>query len=566
MTVRSRGRVVGRTSCEHCGSQDNRAVYENDDGTITSWCYTPGCGNLEKHEVLPTLVVETKTPGAGGVEINGAELERIGKLPSISLQDRKIPKAVTLKYGVKSEVTESGKELARYYPVRKKGAITGYKRRILPKTFSQVGDARRPVDLFGQHLFKGGKRIIITEGEEDALAAYTMTALCSSANRGFPAVSVGSASDIVNAVRENLQYLEQFDQVIFAVDQEPEPLAKAEEAGKLLTPGKAMVLKFSEKDASDLLLAGKKDEFWGALWNTAEVEIGGIVEGAEQIFSTWLDRKNYECIEYPPEWGMDFCPGFYAPSLVTVTAGTGVGKSSVLKHMQYYLWERTRYGIGVISMEEPIGLCSGILAGMAIKKRITVPDHGASDEEIHAAYRKVFGDGRMVYCDNTGIRNPEDLYNVIRFMANSRECRFIFVDHLTALVNKLGSGGKNDYTEKLVNTLNDLCMELNVCIILVSHLRKTPNNSDKTYESGLIPTEDAIFGSSAIKQYSHQTIAISRDKTEDGGPMFLHVLKDRLSGQTGKSVPLFYNMTTGWYETSPGVRKDTQEDTEQDIL
>lgn len=868
MTVRGRGHVVGKTSCEECGSSDNRAVYSNEDGSITSYCFTPGCGKAKQHEIMPELVTESKITSGRDVEGDQARIDEIGRLPSVHLHDRKIPKEVTEKYGVKSVINEKGKEIARYYPVMRKGQITGYKRRILPKTFSQLGDAKRPLDMFGQHLFKDGHTLIITEGEEDALAAHTMTMEHSRTNRGYPAVSVGSAGDIVNAVRENLQYISRFKSVVFAVDQEEMALKKAEEAGKLLEPGQAVVLRMPEKDASDMLTKGRSDAFWTALFNTQEVEVGGIVEGSDAIWATWLERKNYECIEYPAEWGLDFCPGFYAPSLVTVTAGcvsadteyltrsgwkrfdemeegdapaqyhgdgtisfckdakfvkypethltyikgtygirqklsdehrvvyfeegrktqqikplhqikdrvlsgtfrglirtsatlrettrsrytddelrlivavaadghmphknnrcyvnlkkkdkkerlekllesacvdytihkgapgysryyfkhirdskhlpgwlpylspdqleivaeelflwdgtkatksfysrskhdadtaqlvltfsgrsatlgahlredgstdykvmacgrvyrsmrrcpaevietsdgykycaqvdtgmlllrcegrvfvtgnTGVGKSSVLKHMQYYLWERTRYGVGVISMEEPIGLCSGILAGMAIKKRITVPDNEATEEEIKGAYDKVFGDGRMVYCDNTGIRSDQDLLGVIRFMANSRQCRFIFVDHLTALVNKLGSNGKNDYTEKLVNSLNDLCIELNVCIILVSHVRKTPSGSEKTYESGLVPTEDAMFGSSAIKQYSHQTIAISRDKTENGGPMFLHVLKDRLSGQTGKSVPLFYNMKTGWYETSPGVINNTQ-DSEDDIL
>ena len=209
-------------------------------------------------------------------------------------------------------------------------------------------------------------------------------------------------------------------------------------------------------------------------------------------------------------------------------------------------------------MEEPMHLCAGTLMGLHMNKRITLPDIVVDEKEEKAACDALFNSGRFVFCDNTGIRMPDDLFSKIRFMAKARDCKFIFLDHLTAIVNKFGGGGsKNDYTESIVNTLNDLCQELSVCLVLVSHVRKTGGDSDTTYETGKVPSEDSIFGSSSIKQYSYTTLAIARDKSVEGAPMFIHILKDRLSGRTGKSAPLFFDQKTGWLVRSLKDNGDT---------
>ena len=55
--------------------------------------------------------------------------------------------------------------------------------------------------LFGQHLFEGGKKITVTEGEIDAMTVYQ-------ANGGYPVVSLnGGTGNVVKNIKHNLEWL-----------------------------------------------------------------------------------------------------------------------------------------------------------------------------------------------------------------------------------------------------------------------------------------------------------------------------------------------------------------------
>lgn len=544
------GIFVKHVPCPACRAKgedragDNLALYRKPDGSLDGTCMK--CKTFFKEDELEDID-EEQVPAMIHDEIQKYDDDVLTRCKSIEIKDRRIAQKYTEKYGVVSLV-HNGTEKDRYYPVYKDGKLVGHKHRILPKTFAaSVGNTGGDIELFGQHLFKaGGKLLIITAGEEDAMASYAMTEYKSPAKRGYASVSLPNGAGDGKSIKNNLEWISSFEKVVFAVDQEELDLGKAEEYCSLLPPGKGFIARFSEKDASDMCREGKFTEFYNAVWEAKEYAPSGIIEGNE-IWKEYKKKDSYETIAFPESWGInDFNYGLYYPSLCTLTAGTGVGKSTLLKEMQYHLFENTKYNIGVISLEEPLHLCAGVLMGMYLNKRIMLPDVEVTEKEEKDACKALFGSGRFVFCENAGIRTPEDLMNKIRFMANARDCKVIFLDHLTAVVNKFpGHGAKNDYVERIVNGLNDLCQELNICIMMVSHVRKTSGDSDETYETGKVPTEDSMFGSSSIKQYSYLTLAISRNKSDENSPLFVHVLKDRLSGRTGKSVPLFYDEVTG---------------------
>jgi twinkle protein len=566
---RESGELQGHAPCTACGSKDNAAVYRTAKGEYNSYCF--GCEDHKDYgEECPELAKAT-TPGG----TSGVLLDHILRMPCVKHPDRYVPERVTALYGVRSKITD-GKEVTRYYPYYTDGVLTGFKVRNLPKRFHTIGKTSGNVQLFGQQLFDKGKIVIVTAGEDDAVAAYRMTQWVCAQDKwrkedgknvkgkpgapGYAAVSLRHGAKDIQAVKDNLAFLEKFDVVVFAMDQEEGDTLSAQKMVKLLTPGKGKIASFPLNDASDMCKAKRFNEFYEALWDAVEHRPSGIIEGASAIWEEWKKRENYGTIPFPKHWGLNWAPGVYHPALIAVTAGTGVGKSTVLKELQLHLYNTTTHGIGVITMEEPVSMCTGALMGMHMGKRITTPDVEVTEEEVMLAHDALFKSGRFIFCENTGIRSSEDLIAKIRFMANSRDCKVIFLDHLTALVNKFDSskGGKNDYVEHLVNTLNDLVQELDIALVLVSHVRKTSQGEKKTYETGAVPTEDSMFGSSAIKQYSHLTLAISRDKSDEESPTYLHILKDRLVGRTGKSAPLMFNFETGRYEIHDVEVKDEE--------
>ena len=539
---------IGKVQCPLCveeggdNSADNLAVYADEKGGYSGYCFARQ--HHYKHEdilednLIPENPVYTKTE----TEVR-AQIDEISAYPSVESTDRRIRQEINALYGVKE------KDGSRYYPLTKDGELCGYKVRRLPKDFYNIGYAKKDIDLFGQSTFKsGGKIIIVTEGEEDALASYAITKRETPSHMGYASVSVTVGKSCLDQIKNHIGYLESFEKIVFAFDQEEDALSIAREACKLFTPGKASVAVFSEKDASDMAVKGKLKEYYRAIWEAATPLAPAVVEG-ENVFKEYKKKDAYKGIPFLPGWGLENYRMCH-PSLVVITAGTGIGKSTIIKHLQYNAYLKSDTPVGVISMEEPLFLCAGGLMSLHLQKRLLPHRHEVyTEDEERKCDEELFKSGRFIFCENTKIRTPQDLYSVVRFMANARGAKYIFLDHLTAIINKFDFSSrqsKNDYAELLINNLNDLVQELDICLVLVSHLRKTGEGSERTFETGKVPTEDDIFGSSAIKQYSALTLAAARDKTDTMSHTYIYVLKDRITGVSGQSSGLVYNQGTGW--------------------
>jgi twinkle protein len=548
------GLFVRKKECPKCTSEgrdrkgDNFAIYKQEDGSYDGTCFSCGfysrCdsgGSLSSsHDEHDTIEVQTLKP-----------TDNIEQMPSITLLDRNIKQDVTSFYGVKSEVVD-GKEIARYYPVTKSGKRTGYKKRILPKDFGAVGDTR-DCDMFGQSKFaSGGRLLIITEGEEDALATYRICAYKSPKKTGYPTVSIPTGiNNAVKTIKKHLEWVESFDKVVFAFDQEEDALAIAKECASLLEPGKGHVARFSEKDASAMCTSspGKFTELYNAIWQAEKITPDGLVTSSS-TWDAWKNRNNYQSVPLPTEWGLDkILGGIRIGGLYTVGAGTGVGKSTLFKILQLNLWRKTDDNIGVIALEEPLCDSIGMLMGLYLNKRIHIEESVVSEEEELRAWTTLFGDDRFIFEQAFGALNDDAMIRKIRFMVNGQGCRYIFLDHLTALTDMYGDGkgSKVEQTARLVAKLKNLTQELDCAIIMISHLRKRGDDA-RSYEEGAVPGLDSLYGAAAIKQYSDAVISIARDQRTDPSVTTYHVLKNRLSGRLGKGNLLVYNYTTGWME------------------
>src|SRR5690606_11718779 len=114
----------------------------------------------------------------------------------------------------------------------------------------------------GQHLWrKGGKRIVITEGEIDDLAAHQMLGT-------WPVVSIpNGAQSAAKAVKENIEFLETYEKVIFCFDNDQAGQDAVQECLSILTPGRAAHMQLPRKDAGEMLEEGLVKEFVEAFWN-----------------------------------------------------------------------------------------------------------------------------------------------------------------------------------------------------------------------------------------------------------------------------------------------------------
>ena len=183
--------------------------------------------------------------------------------------------------------------------------------------------------MFGQNLFhSGGKYVTITEGELDALAAYQM------AGSQWPFVSIrNGAQAALKDCKAQFEWLNSFETIVVCFDAD-EPGRKAAKEVAELFGSKAKIVKHlaGYKDACDYLVAGAGKEFVNEWWR-AEVFIpDGIVQAAD----LWEDIRHPEKpaeAQYPFKGLNRLLYGIRTSELVTVTAGSGLGKSQFLREI-----------------------------------------------------------------------------------------------------------------------------------------------------------------------------------------------------------------------------------------
>lgn len=275
---------------ESCGSSD---AFAHKDGDEFGQCFS--CGKrfrLATEESVPTprkKMTKAKT-------LHTLPVEEIGTYEVRGFQERNIRKNVAQHYGVRVAYDVEGNISSHFYPYTKNGVVVAYKERQLPKKFIVHGKFAE-VELFGQNVAgSGGKRIVITEGEIDAMAVAQSQ--FDKYSKFYPVVSITSASG-TKTLLEQRTWLRTFDEVILMLDND-EPGKKAtEEAAKIIGFDKVKIAKLPAKDASDTLLMDNGSELlMHAVFNATSYSPAGVVCG-EEIWKQFKDRLATESIPYP---------------------------------------------------------------------------------------------------------------------------------------------------------------------------------------------------------------------------------------------------------------------------
>jgi twinkle protein len=440
------------------------------------------------------------------------------------------------KYGV-GEYGGKPVQVANYFD--KTGQVVAQKLRFVDKSFRWLGDTTK-VGLYGSHLWRdGGKMVTITEGEVDALS------LSQCFNLKWPVVSipngVKSASKIV---AKNLDWLETFESVVLCFDQDKQGREAAIEAAQQLSPGKVkIVTSLPHKDANECLMGGQVRELIDAVYGAKSFRPDGVLPG-EEVWDLIIQDDNRKSVPYPWSGLNDKLFGMRGGELVTLTAGTGIGKSSIARELAHYMLERD-VKVGYIALEESIRKTSEHIMGI----QMGLPPHlwefnDITDDQKRAAFEATVGSGNMVLYDHWGSIDPANLLNRVRYMARAMECKCIFLDHLSIVVSALEAGDERRMIDNTMTKLRSLVEETGVHLVLVSHLRRPDGRS---HEEGGNTSLAQLRGSHAIAQLSDAVIGCERNQQDESTAnlLTLRVLKNRYSGHTGIATTLEYHDENG---------------------
>ena len=110
------------------------------------------------------------------------------------------------------------------------------------------------------------------------------------------------AAAAVKDIKENLEYVESFDNVVLCFDKDKPGQEAAKKVATILKPGKAKIVTLPNgyKDANDMLNKGLFKEFTSSWWDAKVYTPSGIIRVSEKQ-SEFLNRERKESIPYPWE-------------------------------------------------------------------------------------------------------------------------------------------------------------------------------------------------------------------------------------------------------------------------
>lgn len=534
---------TGHTSCDACGSSDANAQYSNG----SAFCFA-----CEKHTPAPRDYQPQEYRRPMEVSLTkDADLQRITERwqrhEASSIPDRNITSTYAKRYGV---VVDGDRH---YYPyfADDQTAPVGFKVRTSSatkaKSFVAVGDTKS-AGLFGQQRYGNHqrKRIVVTEGELDALAAAQMF------DDKVAVVSLRSgAGGAGRDFKAAYEFLDGFEEIVVCFDADDAGLAGVEKAAEVFA-GKLRIMRLdvrTGKDACDYLKAGRQKDFNDLYWAASVYTPKGVLS-QDELLERLLTPRPRALGTYPWDKLNELTYGFRPTELVTICAGSGLGKSSILREIVMHIKNTTDHKVGVLMMEESVEKTAEGFMSIDLDTPLHIPTCPIKpgSEEYLEAFRRVYGNDQLFIMDaafDTGA-TVDQVVSRVRYMVKALDCKIIILDHISILVSGGQHGDERKALDEIMTKLRTLTQDTGITLFAVSHLKRPEG---KGHEEGAVTSVGQLRGSASIAQLSDFVIGLERNGQADDpverNTTRLRVLKNRFSGITGPAGFLLYDSTTG---------------------
>jgi twinkle protein len=521
---RANGNFLYHEPCPVCGSKDNAGRYDNGD----LFCF--GCDKTIERG--GTITEKTEAPVGNWTALEGEHK---------ALTSRGITQATCEAWDY--QVTKDC-HIANYYDGKRR--LVAQKIRKAGKQFSVKGDGKN-MPLYGQWRFNGGKHVVITEGEIDALS------VSQAFENKWPVVSLpNGAQSADKALARAYDWLDKFDRIVLMFDQDDPGQEAVEAVCPLLPPGKVAVATLPEKDANAVLVAHGPGPIVKAFWNAALWRPDGILDGSEFT----LDKVRTAAVkglELPWPRLQEMLLGLRKGELTLLTAGSGIGKSTLARELAYHLHQQHTCSIGNVFLEE--GNTKTAQGYVAIHNNVPLGklrfDPTLLTDEQWAQSLASVVQSRMWFYNHFGSLDGKNLLTKLRYMATVCKVDFIILDHISIVTSGIESSseGERKDIDILMTRLRSLVEETGVGVIAIVHLKRTQKN----FNEGANVALSDLRGSASLEQLSDNVVALERDQQAEGGEstkMLVRILKCRELGETGEADTLNYNRETGRIELS----------------
>lgn len=513
-------------------------------------------------------------------------MDEVSSFPFMGIPDRGITKETCEELGIRTKLSTSDgiTPVAHFFPVTKKGVLSGYIRRDLKTAkkdaWASVGDVDISCDMLGQSNCSpsGGLKIFIVEGVYDWASVfqtlYNLQQVPKKYKPNVCSVLLGAANAVEN-IAANKTFVDRYQQVVLGFDSDsatPAQLKKGELKGQdavaevaRLFPNILNVL-FSRKDPSEFLK--KKPEnnlpqdpralYSELMFQAKPYEPDDFVEGSVATEQLYAPLKEGIYINTLPKTSA-MLHGIRKGEMTVVLAPAGVGKTTVITEVVAPIVSDKHMKVDLIYAEEDIVKAQQrfIALGCNVPLNKFRQNPEIVPLEKREAARKLYVDNkRTAWLDTEsafGKLDPDRLLKRLQWSA-AKGYDFALIDHLTMMIY-----GRNSEVGTIDDLLVSLASHVNSTgqgIIAVSHITRRNNPPPRDKEGNVkypywipVKKEDAR-GSGAYEQCAWNIICVEPEILESGerGRIRLRVDKNREWSALGITDYVRMNSITGRLE------------------
>lgn len=419
--------------------------------------------------------------------------------------------------------------------------------------------------LFNMNRVNPNQPLLITEGGPDCLAAI---------ESGYKnSVSVPLGANNYGWIEQNWEFLEQFNNIILAFDNDEAGIKATKEVIYRLGTWRTSVMNLPDtveyngkkvrvKDINELLFYKGKNAVIEAIVNAKDAPVQSVVDfsSVEDIDIDKMDGI------YTGFKEVDKVIGKIFYSMVTIVSGLpSSGKSSFLNQIISNVIDSGEK-VWIFSKEMNANILSNwltiSLAGSGNLKEYISNYTGAPyykiPQEIKEKIRQFYEGQLFIYKDDAP--NDEDsLFISMEECVRKFGTRTLIIDNLMCIALKNAGNDKYEAQTDFFNRLLGFAKKYNVAIVIVCHPKKLPAGVRE------VDMYD-ISGSSNIINLAHLSFALRRiskkEKENYKCPyarydVLLSIIKDRIQGRNNVDIPFYYdNPSRRFYTNFEEYKRD----------
>lgn len=517
------GQVVSSEQCPKCAkngadrSGDNLKRYA--DGS--SYCFacsfstTTHNTTTRMNKVQLPAVVDNNETGWSSKNLPKSVMDKFGVF-RIASEETALQADGTHKYKPTSVL------VFPYYDVDT-GELIGYKTRDVKKEkrdgIRWVGNSSG-MSLFGVGCQpKSASTVVLVEGEPDALAV-------ASVQKDIAVYAIPGAEHTEKTLKKAYRMLNEYKRIILLLDNDEAGQRATEKALAILPKSKVFTAQLPPnfKDVGEMVRDGLSSEVSALLKNAKQVIPPAIVDD-NTLLQEFNDAYNGIGASAGISYGFpsldEASGGLHGGELITVVAGTGSGKSTIVEKIALSIIDQ---GYNVFFC--PLEMMPREVIKKLVQHRTGVPVARPDFKRNEYTDKKTLGVAESIL-DRCKFMSHFGGMDIDGFLLNCEvaiamyECKVIVVDHLTALVTASAGGNNVFASDNITSKLKEFALKFDVSIICVSHVSR-----DSGYDvENKVPQLKHLRGGNGIAQYSDMVIGLGRprsSKTTDVETIKLH--------------------------------------------